>query len=241
VSANLGVVIEQQRMSGDERRAAIVKAVLPLFARQGFSNTTTRELAEAAGVSEALLYKHFPSKDSLYAEIQNFGKQGGDPALEKLATLEPSTSTLVHIIYYIMRTAAMGRPNDPIGWETRHRLILNSCLEDGDFPRYLFNTQFSCCLNKIDACLGAAQKAGDLVSSPVATQNRCLFSHHLASMIAIMHLPKNPVVNYRVSRQDLLNQAVWFVLRGMGLNDHAIATYYNAEALSLFFGLGIAS
>ena len=48
---------------GDERRAAIVKAVLPLFARQGFSNTTTRQLAEAAGVSEALLYKHFPSKD----------------------------------------------------------------------------------------------------------------------------------------------------------------------------------
>jgi AcrR family transcriptional regulator len=227
-------------MSGDERRASIVKAVLPIFARHGFSNTTTRQLAEAAGVSEALLYKHFPSKDSLYAEIQNFGKQGADPALEKLATLEPSTSTLVHIVYYIMRTVAIGRPNDPVGWETRHRLIVNSCLEDGAFPRHLFNTQFSCCLDKIDGCLAAAKAQGDVAPSPVATHNRCLFAHHLACMIAIMHLPKNPVIDYGVSRQELLNQAVWFVLRGMGLMDQAIATYYNAQALSLFFGLGSA-
>jgi AcrR family transcriptional regulator len=231
-------VIEQQRMSGDERRASIVKAVLPVFARHGFSNTTTRQLAEAAGVSEALLYKHFPSKDSLYAEIQNFGKQGADPALEKLATLEPSTSTLVHIVYYIMRTVALGRPNDPIGWETRHRLIVNSCLEDGAFPRYLFNMQFNCCLDKIDGCLAAAKAQGDVVASPIPTQNRCLFAHHLACMIAIMHLPKNPVINYGVSRQELLHQAVWFVLRGMGLTDQAISTYYHAQALSLFFGLG---
>ena len=45
-----------QRLSGEQRRTAIVKAALPLFARKGFANTTTRELAEAAGVSEALNY-----------------------------------------------------------------------------------------------------------------------------------------------------------------------------------------
>ncbi len=228
-------------MTADERRVAIVKAVLPVFARQGFAKTTTRELAQAAGVSEALLYKHFPSKNSLYAEIQNFGKQGGDPALEKLSSLEPSTSTLVHIVYYIMRSVALGKPNDPIGWETRHRLILNSCLEDGDFPRFLFNTQFNCCLEKIDACLEAAKETGDVVPSPVRTQNRCLFAHHLACMIGIMHLPKQPVVNYRVSREELLHQAVWFVLRGMGLTDKALGAHFNPRALSLFFGLGTMS
>lgn len=225
-------------MSADERRAAIVKAVLPVFARQGFSRTTTRQLAEAAGVSEALIYKHFPSKESLYAEIQTFGKKGADPAFEKLTTLEPSTSTLVHIIYYIMRSVALGRPNDTIGWETRHRLILNSCLEDGDFPRFLFNNHFNCCLDKIDHCLEAAKTAGDLVSSPVLSQNRCLFAHHLASMIAVMHLPKSPVVDYRVQKQDVLHQSVWFALRGIGLTDQAIATYYNPGALSMFFELG---
>ena len=68
-----------KRMNCDARKEAIVKAALPLFARQGFARTTTRQLADAAGVSEALLYKHFPSKESLYAEIQKYGCRGCDP------------------------------------------------------------------------------------------------------------------------------------------------------------------
>ena len=44
------------KLSGEERRAAIIKAVRRLFAEKGFHGTTTRELAEAAGVSEALLF-----------------------------------------------------------------------------------------------------------------------------------------------------------------------------------------
>ena len=227
-------------MTGDERRSAIVKSVLPLFAERGFASATSREIAEAAGVSEALIYKHFPSKETLYAEIQNFGCQGAEMALERIAGLEPSSRTLVLIVYFMMRCLALGRQNDPIGWNTRHRLVLNSCLEDGDFPRFLFTTHFNCCLEKIDACIDAASKAGDVVPSPVKTQNRCLFAHHLASMIAIMHLPRTPVVNYRVSREELIHQAVWFVLRGIGVTDQAIGTYYNAPALAAFFGVGSA-
>src|SRR5437762_5666458 len=93
-----------QRLSAEQRREAIVTAALPLFARKGFANTTTRELAEAAGVSEALIYKHFPSKETLYSEIQNMGCRDKDQGLEKLAGAEPSTSTLVHIVYYLVRS-----------------------------------------------------------------------------------------------------------------------------------------
>ena len=222
-------------MSGEERRAAIVKAVLPVFARKGFAKTTTRELAEAAGVSEALLYKHFPSKESLYSEIQSFGCRGKEPLFEKMAELEASTSTLVHIVYFLVWSLSIGRRGDPIGWETRHRLVLNSCLEDGSFPRFLLKSHLASCFPKIDACLAESEAAGDLVRSPVHNQNRWLFAHHLACMLAIMHLPGEPVVDYLVSREELLHEAVWFVLRGVGLTDKAIATYYNPRALSLFF------
>ena len=37
-----------------------------LFARQGYEGTTTRRIAEQAGINEALLFRHFPSKESLY-------------------------------------------------------------------------------------------------------------------------------------------------------------------------------
>ena len=227
-----------QRLSAEERREAIVKAVLPLFARKGFANTTTRELAEAADVSEALIYKHFPSKESLYAEIQNTGCKDKDRGLEKLADAEPSTSTLVHIVYYLLRTIVMGKPGDTISWEAKHRMILNSCLEDGEFTRVLYENRFSCCFNKVQTCLVAAEETGDIVKSPVSRENRVRFAHHVAAMIAILHLPKKPVIDYKVDREELFHQVVWFVLRGVGLTDQAIERHYNPKTLSAFFGVG---
>jgi hypothetical protein len=55
-------------------------------------------------------------------------------------------------------------------------------------------------------------------------------------MIAIMHLPEKPAIDYRTSREELLNQAVWFALRGIGLKDEAIAVHYDPKALAVFFG-----
>ena len=227
--------MQEKRLSCDERKEAIVQAVLPVFARNGFANTTTRELAQAAGVSEALIYKHFPSKESLYAEIQSFGCKGCDPDLQKLLSLGPSTSTLVFIIYYIMRANIVGRNQETICSETRHRLILNSCLEDGSFTRFLFHNRFAENISKIVECMDEAFRADDMVASPVSKSNLLLFAHHLATMIATMHLPKKPVVEYQASREELVQQAVWFALRGLGLKDEAIKRYYNPKALALFF------
>jgi AcrR family transcriptional regulator len=226
-----------QRLSAEQRRAAIVKAALPLFARKGFANTTTRELAETAGVSEALIYKHFPSKESLYAEIQNMGCKDKDPGLEKLAGAEPSTSTLVHIVYYLLRTIVIGKPGDTISWETKHRMIVNSCLEDGEFTRLLYENRFSCCFTKVQACLAAAEDTGDVVECLVSRENRVRFAHHLGAMIAINHLPRRPVIDYHVDQEELLHEVIWFALRGLGLTDNAIARYYNPKALSAFFGV----
>jgi AcrR family transcriptional regulator len=57
------------RLSGAERRAAIVSAAMSLFAKNGFRGTTTREIACAVGVSEPVLYQHFATKRDLYTAI----------------------------------------------------------------------------------------------------------------------------------------------------------------------------
>src|SRR5947207_14504730 len=89
------------RLDSDERRKAIVRTAVPLFARKGFAGTTTRELAQAAGISEALLFLHFPSKQLLYREILQLGCEA-DPALEKLATLQPSAATLMCMVRFMV-------------------------------------------------------------------------------------------------------------------------------------------
>ena len=57
------------RLPANERREAIVKEAIRLFAEKGFRGTTTRELAAAVGVSEPVIYQHFAAKKDLYAAI----------------------------------------------------------------------------------------------------------------------------------------------------------------------------
>lgn len=57
------------KMSSEDRRKSILQVAKELFARKGFLGVTTRELAGALGVTEPVLYEHFPSKRTLYDEI----------------------------------------------------------------------------------------------------------------------------------------------------------------------------
>lgn len=57
------------RLPALQRREAILSTAFPLFARRGLEATTTRELAAAAGVSEPILYRHFPSKEALFDAV----------------------------------------------------------------------------------------------------------------------------------------------------------------------------
>jgi len=56
-------------MRGDERRDQILATAVNLFARNGFRGTTTKEIARAAGVSEAMVFRHFATKEALYVAI----------------------------------------------------------------------------------------------------------------------------------------------------------------------------
>ncbi|MDA4109950.1 TetR/AcrR family transcriptional regulator [Mycolicibacterium holsaticum] len=56
----------QPRLSADERRQQIIQAARQVFEQTGFDGARTRDLAAAAGVNEALLYRHFGSKEELF-------------------------------------------------------------------------------------------------------------------------------------------------------------------------------
>src|SRR5947199_2643029 len=90
------------KLSAEERRAAIITAVRKVFAKKGFHGTTTRALADAAGVSEALLFKHFPNKEALYAAMQlSCCSQQDQGRIDRLKALEPGASTLVLMVHFL--------------------------------------------------------------------------------------------------------------------------------------------
>src|SRR5258707_2692924 len=91
-----------RRMTAALRRQLTLGAAKRCFARHGFAGTTTKSVAAAASVSEGLLFKHFPTKSALYAEILA-EECDADPALHRLLELEPSTETLVVLIREMIR------------------------------------------------------------------------------------------------------------------------------------------
>lgn len=62
----------QPRMSGDDRRRQLIEVAIDLFSRNGFAGTTTKEIAAAAGVTEAIIFRHFATKQDLYKAILDY-------------------------------------------------------------------------------------------------------------------------------------------------------------------------
>jgi AcrR family transcriptional regulator len=59
----------RKRLTADERRQAILDAALDVFARRGYHAASIDEIAQAAGISKALIYEHFPSKRDLHVSL----------------------------------------------------------------------------------------------------------------------------------------------------------------------------
>src|SRR3978361_724567 len=120
------------RMTSDLRRQLILSAARRCFARNGFAGTTTKSVAAAAAISEGLLFKHFPTKSALYAEILA-EECNTDPGLTELLGRPPSTATLVILIrgmvQHFMRSPGAPDQED----EQRMRLMILSHLDDGEF------------------------------------------------------------------------------------------------------------
>jgi TetR/AcrR family transcriptional regulator, transcriptional repressor of aconitase len=211
------------RLDNQGRRSGIVAAAMPLFARKGFAGTTTKEIAEAAHVSEALVFKHFPSKAALYGEILQLGCQG-DPALERIGSLIPSTATLIDMVHFMLRHFVLDASATG-DMDVRQRLMLNSFLEDGEYGRLVCDWVLARVYPKIEECLLAAEAAGDLVALPIALENRFWFGQHVAAMMAYVRLSGRSAVPYRGEVDDLIVQAAWFILRGFGLKDAVIAAH----------------
>ncbi len=55
----------KERLKGEERKAQIIDTALTLFAKKGFDRTRTKEIADIIGVSEALIFQHFKTKEGL--------------------------------------------------------------------------------------------------------------------------------------------------------------------------------
>jgi AcrR family transcriptional regulator len=60
---------KRQRLSAAKRRESILAAAKEVFAQHSYREASTKLLADAAGVTEPMLYKHFGSKKGLFLAV----------------------------------------------------------------------------------------------------------------------------------------------------------------------------
>jgi len=114
------------RMSGDERRSQILQVAIGLFSEKGFSGTTTKEIARVAGVSEAMVFRHFATKSELYhAILDHKACEGGNPNPFEWAGEAMAKKADQEVFYRLILNALNHHEQDP----EFMRLLFHSALE----------------------------------------------------------------------------------------------------------------
>ena len=128
------LVRKTTRVSSRERQASLIACAASLFAAKGFNGTTTKEIAKAAGISEALVFKYFPTKRALYAAILEEKVTVGEllDAVEEAAKKRDDHRVFTLIARYRIRPDV-----DP----TLLRLLLFSALEGHELSDIFFGKQ----------------------------------------------------------------------------------------------------
>ena len=162
-----------RRMPSSERRQQLIDVALRLFSKKGFSGTTTKEIARAAGVNQTILFRHFPSKDDLYAAI-----------LANKALRSRTEVWLDELQVYAERRDDFGLFRSVIsrkfeGWRRDkdfNRLLLFSALEGHEFVQGFRDKRVKPVFNFLCEYIQLRQREGAFrsVEAPVAV--RALFS-----------------------------------------------------------------
>lgn len=149
------------RMTGDARREQILATAVDLFSKRGFKGTTTKEIAKAAGVSEAMVFRHFATKDDLYAAIldakacvdgtHTFPWEGNEKLKKAVAEKDDFA------VFYNIALDAMNKHHRDVAFM---RLLFYSALEDHKLAEQFFHEFIERVYEFIGGYIKSRQKDG---------------------------------------------------------------------------------
>lgn len=212
-----------RRLKHADRRRTILDAATAAFAAKGFDGARTREIAEAAGISEALLYQHFPSKQALHEAVLEHVARAQDHNFSVLQLPEPSTQGLVEMLWRYFDACVRISPDSPAS--VGQRMLLLSLAGDGQHARTLYERAQTIGADAFRDALRAAEREGNLDRVAIDPRNAWNFLEHVGSMISSSSLLGSSVIPYEGSKKDLVREAVLFCGRGLGLKEAAILLY----------------
>ena len=166
------------RMAGEERRSQILAVAVSLFSNRGFRGTTTKEIAHAAGVSEAMVFRHFATKEELYAAIIDHKACAHDQFDPKELAADSIKRKDDRAVFESLALAALDHhERDP----EFQRLLLYSALEKHQLAQMFFNEFVRPVYEFLSSYIRERQRDGAFVEVDPAIVVRCFIGmvmHH---------------------------------------------------------------
>lgn len=222
------------KLPAADRKQAILTAAAPVFARLGRDGATTKDIAKAAGVSEALLYKHFSGKEALYTALESHCVEANAIGGRLFEGVAPSTAALVMGVAVLVQAVFPGI-GDLQSHEDTKRLVTASLLGDGRLAKAFLDRHVKPWIGVFEKCLQAARETGDIEDGIHVGEAEIWFVHHLAHTLHLISLPEDEIVDYGMPREALIENTVRFLLRGLGLKSATIDQYYDSNELKNIF------
>lgn len=202
------------RMAGDERRMQILKLAVSLFSQRGFSGTTTREIAQAAGVSEAMVFRHFATKEELYSAILDH-KACSDASFDPFAVVADAVQRKDDRAVFegLAFSALEHHEHDP----EFHRLLLHAALERHELAEMFWERNVRPVYEFLGDYIRQRQSDGAMVEIEPAVAVRAfigMFIHH--SLNNNLWDPKRTLLN--ISNAEAARSFAGILLDG--INNH---------------------
>ena len=127
--------INASRMTAEDRKIQILRVAVSLFSKKGFGGTTTKEIANAAGVSEAMVFRHYSTKQELYTAILDHKACSGDAMDPEELVAEALQEKNDWAVFHRLALGALEHHEaDP----EFQRLLLHSALEGHELAQMFF-------------------------------------------------------------------------------------------------------
>jgi AcrR family transcriptional regulator len=166
------------RMAGEERRLQILCVAVSLFSQKGFRGTTTKEIATAAGVSEAMVFRHFANKQELYSAILDHKACASgrfDPAETAADPIQRKDDRAV------FESLALGALDHHEHDPQFQRLLLHSALEKHELAQMFFDQIVRHVYDFLGSYIRERQRDGAFIDIDPAIVVRCFIGmvmHH---------------------------------------------------------------
>jgi AcrR family transcriptional regulator len=205
------------RMSAEDRKLQILRIAVRLFSRKGFGGTTTKEIAQAAGVSEAMVFRHFATKEELYSAILDHKACSGDTMNPEEMVSEALKEKDDRAVFERLALGALTHHElDP----EFQRLLLHSALEGHELAQMFFE-KF---VQRVYALLGGyiteRQRDGALVQMDPAIIVRAFIGmvvHH--SLNNNLWDPSRSLL--KISNEDAARHFADILLNGISAGDES--------------------